>query len=111
MPIVPENGSRFSRLGLIARDQLRRKVSLELVHPDDRAAYLAAYLDAFTRRGLFEAELRLRRADGVYRWAIDAAAPRFGPGGEFLGYVGSVIDIDERRGGNNERVLFLVDGE
>ena len=32
-----------------------------------------------------------------YRWAIDAGAPRFGPGGEFLGFVGSVIDINDRR--------------
>jgi signal transduction histidine kinase/CheY-like chemotaxis protein len=39
----------------------------------------------------------VRRADGAYRWAIDAAAARFGPGGAYLGYVGSVIDIDERR--------------
>jgi proline racemase len=31
LPICPENGSRFSRLGVIARDQLRRKVSLR--HP------------------------------------------------------------------------------
>jgi proline racemase len=31
LPIAPENGSRFSRLGVIARDQLRRKVSLR--HP------------------------------------------------------------------------------
>ena len=31
------------------------------------------------------------------RWAIDAAAPRFAEDGSFLGHVGSVIDIDERR--------------
>ena len=45
----------------------------------------------------YRVEFRLRRADGAYRWAIDAAAARFTPGGEYLGYVGSVIDIDERR--------------
>jgi hypothetical protein len=45
----------------------------------------------------FRLEYRLRRADGAYRWAIDAASPRFGEDGAFLGYVGSVIDIDERK--------------
>ena len=30
-------------------------------------------------------------------WTIDAAAARFAEDGEYLGYVGSVIDIDERR--------------
>jgi signal transduction histidine kinase len=32
-----------------------------------------------------------------YRWALSAAAPRFSDGGEFLGYIGSVIDITERK--------------
>ena len=67
------------------------------VHPDDRAAYLAAYLDAFTRRGLFEAELRLRRADGVYRWMRSVGQPRFLAGGEFVGYVGCTYDVNELR--------------
>ncbi|HYE74351.1 MAG TPA: ATP-binding protein, partial [Blastocatellia bacterium] len=39
----------------------------------------------------------LRRHDGEYRWAIDSAAPRFGADGEFLGYIGSVFDITERK--------------
>jgi PAS domain S-box-containing protein len=43
------------------------------------------------------------RVDGVYRWALSAAAPRFGANGEFLGYIGSVIDITERKEG--EQVL------
>ena len=55
------------------------------------------FLKANAGREPFRFEYRLRRADGAYRWAIDAAAPRFGPDGGFLGYVGSVIDIDERR--------------
>jgi signal transduction histidine kinase len=42
-------------------------------------------------------EYRLRRRDGEYRWAIDAASPRFTGEGEFLGYIGSVIDITERK--------------
>jgi PAS domain S-box-containing protein len=42
-------------------------------------------------------EYRLRRADGSYRWAIDAAAPRLSEDGTFLGHVGSVLDIAERK--------------
>ncbi|MCZ7009826.1 PAS domain-containing protein, partial [Salmonella enterica] len=45
----------------------------------------------------FRVEYRLRRADGRYCWVIDSAAPRFGDDGRFLGLIGSVIDIDERR--------------
>jgi PAS domain S-box-containing protein len=65
------------------------------VHPDDRQAYLDAYLAAFSRRSLFEAQLRLRRADGEYRWMKSAGLPRITPAGEFLGYVGSTFDITD----------------
>ena len=55
----------------------------------------------------FRAEYRLRRVDGEYRWAIDAAAPRFGEGGEFLGFVGSVIDITERKQAEQHQRLLI----
>ncbi|MET0247733.1 MAG: PAS domain S-box protein [Sphingomonas sp.] len=70
---------------------------LDATHPDDRAATERAFLDANARRAPFRVECRLRMVDGSYHWAIDAASPRFGPDGEYLGYVGSVIDIQDRR--------------
>lgn len=70
---------------------------LDAVHPEDRAAAEQAYLSANAERRDYRVDFRLRRADGVYRWTIDAAAARFDEDGEYLGYVGSVIDIDERR--------------
>lgn len=70
---------------------------LDAVHPDDRAAAEQAFVSATANRRDYRVEFRLRRADGTYRWTIDDAAARFGPDGEFMGFVGSVIDIDERR--------------
>ncbi|WP_310467071.1 PAS domain S-box protein [Sphingomonas sp.] len=70
---------------------------LEAVHPADREESGAVFVAANRDHVEFRHEYRLRRADGAYRWAIDAASPRFGPDGEYLGYVGSVLDIDERR--------------
>lgn len=70
---------------------------LEAIHPDDKARAEEIFLGAHAARRTFTMEYRLRRADGVYRWTIDAASPRFDASGEYLGYVGSVIDIDERR--------------
>ena len=66
-------------------------------HPEDQKMAGDAFLAAVATQGPFHVEYRLRRADGTYRWAIDTAAPRFGDDGQFLGHVGSVIDIDERR--------------
>ena len=70
---------------------------LDATHPDDRAMTERVFLAANAERAPFRLEYRLRHADGRYHTAIDAAAPRFGPAGEFLGYIGSVIDIQDRR--------------
>ena len=70
---------------------------LDATHPDDRAVAGEIFMNANTRHEPFRLDYRLRRADGAYAWAIDSATPRFGPGGEFLGYIGSVFDITERK--------------
>ncbi|MFB0489960.1 PAS domain S-box-containing protein [Methylobacterium sp. OAE515] len=70
---------------------------LDAVHPDDRERSEQVFLTANAGREPFRLEYRLRRKDGAYRWALDAASPRTGTHGEHLGYFGSVIDIDERR--------------
>lgn len=70
---------------------------LDATHPDDRAMAEAIFVDSNARAAPFRLEYRLRQSNGVYRWAIDAAAPRFSDDGRFLGYIGSVIDIDDRK--------------
>jgi PAS domain S-box-containing protein len=70
---------------------------VQAVHPADRQHAEWSFLAANGNCQAFRLEYRLRRSDGEYRWAIDSAAPRFGPAGEFLGYIGSVIDIHDRR--------------
>ena len=69
----------------------------ESVHPDDRPGYLDIYLAAARERRDFRREYRLRRADGEYRWMLGTGTPRFRSDGGFVGCVGSVIDISERR--------------
>ncbi len=70
---------------------------LDAVHPEDLEAAEGAFEAASARRVPFRKEYRVRRADGAWRWVIDAASPRSGARGEFLGYVGSILDITERR--------------
>jgi PAS domain S-box-containing protein len=76
---------------------------VDCVHPDDRAAAREAFASASSGKSAFRLEYRLRRRDGEYRWAIDAAAPRLDESGALLGYIGSVIDISERRNAELER--------
>jgi PAS domain S-box-containing protein len=67
------------------------------VHPDDLPTCLDTYSSAFDRRDPFKMEYRLRRHDGEYRWMLDAGLPLFSPDGSFAGYIGSCVDITERR--------------
>lgn len=70
---------------------------VEGVHPEDRKFCFDTYCQAFDLRQPFEMEYRLRRYDGEYRWVLDRAVPRFSPDGRFEGYVGSCIDISDRK--------------
>jgi two-component system sensor kinase FixL len=69
----------------------------EGVHRDDLDRCLEVYVNSFDARQPFTMEYRLRRSDGEYRWLLDSGTPRFAPDGAFLGYVGSCIDISERK--------------
>ncbi|MCC2956482.1 response regulator [Massilia sp. IC2-477] len=70
---------------------------LENVHPDDQQRTVEAYLEAAAAREPFAIDFRLRRHDGAYRWVIDTGLPRSDDAGRPDGYVGTVIDIHERR--------------
>jgi PAS domain S-box-containing protein len=67
------------------------------VHPDDSERSLETYTQAFDRRESFQMEYRLWRKDGEYRWIFDQGVPRFNADGSFAGYIGSAIDISERK--------------
>jgi PAS domain S-box-containing protein len=69
----------------------------EGVHPDDLSRCLHTYTEAFDRRESFEIQYRLRRHDGEYRWVLDKGVPRSNPDGTFAGYIGSCIDITDRK--------------
>ena len=69
----------------------------EGVHPDDYQSCLAVYVSHFDRRAPFRMEYRLRHRDGQYRWIDDHGVPRFSVDGKFEGYIGSCVDITERK--------------
>jgi PAS domain S-box-containing protein len=70
---------------------------LDAVHPDDAERVRANFVAANEMQVPFRSEYRLRRWDGESRWFIDSAMPRFDGAGDFVGYIGSVIDIEDRR--------------
>ena len=67
------------------------------IHPDDSVRCMQVYLKAFEAKEEFTLDYRLKRADGVYRWVLDTGVPRFSSEGYFGGFIGSCIDITERK--------------
>jgi PAS domain S-box-containing protein len=76
----------------------------EGVHPDDLQRCLAIYVEAFDKREPFSMEYRLRRYDGEYHWIQDSGSPRFLPDGTFAGYIGSCVDINDRKAADFARL-------
>ena len=68
----------------------------EGVHPDDLDGCTATFLDHFGRREPYEMEYRLRRFDGSYRYIVDRGVPFADAAGQFGGFIGSCLDVDER---------------
>jgi PAS domain S-box-containing protein len=64
---------------------------------EDLNRSLRTCVTAFDARQPFRMEFRLRRADGAYRWVLDTGVPRYGPDGSFAGYIGSCLDITDRK--------------
>ncbi len=67
------------------------------VHPADAQRIADMLADAHTSRQDFSLEYRLRASDGEYRWVLDRGVPRFTERGELSGYIGSCLDITERK--------------
>jgi two-component system CheB/CheR fusion protein len=72
---------------------------LDCFHPDDRASVLSEWRKAIATGGehALDLEVRLRRADGVYRWFRLTGEPVPDASGTVDKWVGTCTDIEERK--------------
>jgi len=80
---------------------------LETVHPGDRERLQAAFAEALVERESFTLEFRLRTADGAYHWMRDKSVPLYDANEEFVGLMGSCLDIQDERSSAQLREDFL----
>jgi PAS domain S-box-containing protein len=69
----------------------------EELHNEDRKRSMETYSQAFDLHQSFQMEYRIRRNNGEYRWVFDMGVPRFNADGSFAGYIGSCLDITDRK--------------
>ncbi|MBC7830058.1 MAG: PAS domain S-box protein, partial [Chitinophagaceae bacterium] len=68
-----------------------------IIHPDDHRVAIDHYNFCFKSKEAFVIEYRVRSIDGEFKWVVDHGVPRFTPDGVFMGYIGSVVDIHNRK--------------
>lgn len=68
-----------------------------IVHRDDAIKCYRTFRRAVRHRKEFHLELRLRRADGHFRWMLAQGRPKLSSSGEVQNYVATAVDIDARR--------------
>jgi two-component system CheB/CheR fusion protein len=65
-----------------------------VVHPDDQPRVTTQWLQSLRTGWPFEAEYRMRRHDGVYRWFLVRASADRNPAGTIIQWFGTCTDID-----------------
>src|SRR5205809_1368816 len=72
---------------------------LEKVHPEDRLFIERSLNEAVRQRTGFDIEFRIALADGAIKYVQGVGRPVLGPSGEVDSYIGTTVDISERKRG------------
>ncbi len=73
-----------------------------VLHPEDAPGCFAAWSRAVSAGDIFEAEYRMRRTDGVYRWFLGRGLPVRDRHGRVVKWLGTATDIDDRKQAEKE---------
>ena len=94
--LVTHLGRHWTKLTGQTLSEARNLGWTRVVHPDDRDRVRDLVLEAIRTQSGFSVRFRLRAATGDYVWMLSGAVPSFGPPGRtFLGFLGSLMPLDE----------------
>ncbi len=108
---VNKRWREYSGLG---QDALLQNAWRSLVHPDDLLTTMSAVQRAAQTGAELGTELRIRRADGRYRWVRVMAAPVRDASGGIVRWFGTTVDVEARRRADfalSQREQLLADSE
>lgn len=67
------------------------------VHPEDQDDARRLSQDGIRAQSPYSVEYRLQRPHSGYSWVLESGRPWFDEAGAFLGYMGSIVDINDRK--------------
>ncbi|TAK64398.1 PAS domain S-box protein [Methylobacter sp.] len=96
------NQSWLDFTGVESVQVMTHKDWINTIHPADRETVFVAYYQNTGAHKAIDTEYRLRNAKGNWCWILDKGIPLHDENGVFTGYIGSAIDITERKQIENE---------
>ncbi|RYY26762.1 MAG: PAS domain S-box protein [Chitinophagaceae bacterium] len=81
----------------LTEEEMQNGGWIQLVHPDERMSLYHQLLTAFSTGEEFSVEARLKKKDGSYRWQLARSVALRNDGGEVQMWIGTSIDIHERK--------------
>ncbi|MGE3644281.1 MAG: PAS domain S-box protein [Beijerinckiaceae bacterium] len=91
----------------IAREAAQGSHWQRLVHKEDAARVANQLSQCIAQRTDFHEELRVRNADGQWRWLESWAQPYFSASGIYQGHIGASADVTERKE-NDTQIRLLM---
>ena len=86
----------------LALEQMLGTKWQQVVHPEDLPHHVQKWNSYKTSGKPFEDRLRIRSADGTYRWFLDRAVPSRNEHGELTGWYGVSTDVNEYKRAEEE---------
>lgn len=80
-----------------SQDQESGRGWIDGVHPDDLPRVQETYLRSHEHQRPFQLDFRVRHHSGEYRWISTSAEPVQDEDGRFAGFLGTCLDLTERR--------------
>jgi PAS domain S-box-containing protein len=100
-------------LGVASKEMLGWRWT-SVIHPDEVAAFVDKWRVSVRTGEPFQAESRVRRADGSYRWMIHRKVPLRDEQGNIIKWYGSSMDIDDLKHAEEDlrrSEAFLEEGQ
>jgi formate hydrogenlyase transcriptional activator len=78
-------------------EELKNWASGDIVHPEDHTGLMSAHIQSIETGNPYNVEIRIRRADGVYRWFQVRNQPARDREGHVIGWYVLLTDIEDRK--------------